>query len=303
MKTKTIMSAESYRLNVGDFECTIVKDGTIAYPYPAKDVFINFFVNAPEEGLKRVLGEHNLDPERWEQYVSPYSALLINTGQRRVLVDTGAGSFAPTTGRLIPNLQAEGISPGDIDTVILTHCHLDHIGGALDIQGKPAFPKARYVMWRDEWDFWTTEKAAEAVAELKIENEHLKEGLVAFPLHNLPPIQDQLDLVDHETEIVPGIRAVAAPGHTPGHMAVAVVSGNERLLYISDTVLHPIHLEQPRWCSAVAIAPEEVVTTRRRLLNRAEAEKAIVFASHFPFPGLGHVVQKEKGWQWKPIKT
>jgi len=293
------MSAENYRFNVGSFQCIVVRDGTFAYPYPAKDVFINYFVNAPRDRLRQVLGEHNLDPEQWEQYVSPYFSLLINTGQRRVLVDTGAGGLAPTTGRLISNLQAEGVSPGDIDTVILTHGHPDHIGGNIDSEGKPAFPNARYVMWKDEWVFWTSEPNLEG---LKI-SEHGREILITAAHDNLLPIQDQLDLIDHETEIVPGIKAVAAPGHTPGHTAVAVVSDSEQLLYISDTVLHPIHLEQPEWYSAVAITPEKVVTTRRRLLNRAAAEKALVLASHFPFPGLGHVIQKGKVFQWKPFET
>ena len=293
------MSAENYRFNVGSFEFIVVRDGTFAYPYPAKNVFINYFVNAPRDRLRQVLGEHNLDPEQWEQYVSPYSALLISTGQRRVLVDTGAGGLAPTTGKLIPNLKAEVIAPEDIDTVILTHGHPDHIGGNIDREGKPAFPNARYVMWKDEWDFWTSEPNLE---ELKID-EHGKEVLAMVARNNLLPIQDRLDLIDYETEIVPGIRAVAAPGHTPGHMAVAVASESEQLLDISDTVLHPIHLEESDWYSAVAFAPEEVVTTRRRLLNRAAAEKALVLAFHFPFPGLGRVVQKGEGWQWQPIET
>ena len=271
----------------------VVSDGTFAYPHPAKI----FFVNAPKERLEQVLREHNLDPERREQYVSPYPSLVINTGQRRVLVDTGAGSLEPTTGRLIPNLQSEEIAPEDIDTVILTHGHPDHIGGNIDSRGKPAFPNARYIMWKDEWDFWTSEPD---LAELDVDG-HIKEVLITVARKNLPPIQDQLELVDHETEIVPGIRAVAAPGHTPGHMAVAITSDSEQLLYISDAVIHPIHLEQPEWYAAVDLAPEQVVTTRRRLLGRAAVEKPLVLAFHFPFPGLGHVVQKGEGWQWQPI--
>ena len=287
------MSAESYRFKVGAFECMVVSDGTFAYPHPAKI----FFVNAPRERLEQVLKKHNLDPERWEQYVSPYPSLVINTGQRRVLVDTGAGSLEPTTGRLIPNLQSEEIAPEDIDTVILTHGHPDHIGGNIDSRGKPAFPNARYIMWKDEWDFWTSEPD---LAELDVDG-HIKEVLITVARKNLPPIQDQLELVDHETEIVPGIRAVAAPGHTPGHMAVAITSDSEQLLYISDAVIHPIHLEQPEWYAAVDLAPEQVVTTRRRLLGGAAVEKPLVLAFHFPFPGLGHVVQKGEGWQWQPI--
>jgi len=293
------MSDERYRFNVGDFECFVVSDGTFAYPYPAKDVFINFFVNAPRERLRQVLGRHNLDPDRWEQYISPYPCLVINAGQHTVLVDTGAGGLAPTTGKLIPNLRAEGIAPEDIDTVIITHGHPDHIGGNIDSEGKPAFPNARYVMWKKEWDFWISEPNLE---ELKID-EHGKEILVKVARDHILPIQDRIGLIGHETEIVPGIRAIAAPGHTPGHVAVAVISGSEQLLHISDTVLHPIHLEQPGWYSAVASAPEQVVATRRRLLNRAAAEKTLVLAFHFPFPGLGHVVQREEGWQWRPIRT
>lgn len=144
------MNNESYRFKIGNFECIIVLDGTFAYPHPAQV----FFANAPEERLEQVLREHNLNPETWGEYISPYPSLVIYTGDHVVLVDTGAGSFAPTTGKLIPNLKTEGISPKDIDTVILTHGHADHIGGNVNGEGKPTFPNARYVMWKEEWEFW-----------------------------------------------------------------------------------------------------------------------------------------------------
>jgi len=171
-----------------------------------------------------------------------------------------------------------------------------HIGGNTDAKGKPAFPKARYVMWKDEWYFWKSEQAG---LEL---DEHGKEVILKFAHNNLPPIQGQLDLVDHETEIVPGIHALAAPGHTLGHVALAISSGDEQLLCISDAVLHPIHLEQPEWHAVVDFAPHELVATRRRLLNKAVAEKSLVLAFHFPFPGLGHVAQMGEVWQWQPIE-
>jgi glyoxylase-like metal-dependent hydrolase (beta-lactamase superfamily II) len=294
----TTMNTEIYRFKVGNFECMAVSDGSHTYAPPAFPPPATFlFANAPKERLEQVLREHNLHPEQWVEWTSPYISLLVNAGKHRVLVDTGAGGLAPSTGRLLQNLRAENITPDDIDTVILTHGHPDHIGGNTDAQGKPTFPKARYVMWKDEWDFWTSEET-----ESKLD-EHVREVLLGFTRKNLPPIQSQLDLVDHETEIVPGIRAIAAPGHTPGHMVLTLSSGGEQLLYISDTALHPIHLEQPEWHAAVDFAPEQVVATRRRLLNRAAAEKALVLAFHFPFPGLGHIVQKGEGWQWQPIET
>ncbi len=289
------MSNESFSLKIGTFECIIVNDGTFAYPHPAQI----FFANAPKERLEYALREHNIDPDRWEQHVTPYLCLVINTGQHRVLVDTGAGGLAPTTGKLIPNLQDRAIAPEDIDTVILTHCHPDHIGGNIDSEGKPNFPNARYIMLKDEWNFWTSKPNLE---ELKVD-EHVKEVLIKVARRSLPPIQDQLDLVDRETEVLPGIQTVAAPGHTPGHMAVAISSDSEQLLYIADTVIHPVHLEQPDWYAAVDFAPEQAIATRCRLLNRAAARKTLVLAFHFTFPGLGYVVQEERGWQWHSIET
>ena len=292
------MNTEIYRFKVGNFECTAVSDGTHTYApptFPPPATFL--FANAPRQPLERALREHNLQPEQWVEWVSPYICVVVKTSEHRVLVDTGAGDLAPTTGKLLQNLQGTGIAPDDIDTVILTHGHPDHIGGNTDSEGKLTFPNARYFIWEDEWDFWNSEEAV-----LKLD-EHVREVLVGYARKNLPPIKGQLHLVNRETEILPGIHTIAAPGHTPGHMALAISSEGEQLLCISDAVLHPIHLKQPEWCAAVDFAPEQVVATRRRLLDRAAAEKVLVLAFHFPFPGLGHVIHKGEGWQWQPVNT
>jgi glyoxylase-like metal-dependent hydrolase (beta-lactamase superfamily II) len=280
------MSTNNYRFKVGTFECIAIADGTNTYSAS------NLFVNAPKEHLEQMLRQYDLQPEK---IVIPYTCLGINTGEHWVLVDTGLGAgIVPTAGKLLQSLQAEGIGPKDIDTVILTHGHGDHIGGNTDGEGKPTFPNAHYIMWRDEWDFWTSEAN---LVQMQMEEE------IPFVRIKLLPIQDQLDLIDREMEILPGIQAIPTPGHTPGHMVLAISSGSEKLLYISDAVVHPIHLEQPDWYMLYDLMPEQAMTTRRRLLDRAAAGRTLVFAFHFPFPGLGHVIPKGESWQWQPVET
>jgi len=210
-------------------------------------------------------------------------------------VDTGAGALAPTTGRLLKNLRAVKIAPEDINVVINTHAHPDHLGGNTRKQGKPAFARASYVISKDEWDFWTSSQA-----ERKID-EHSREILVGTARRNLLPLRDLVDLVEDDTDIVPGISAVSAPGHTPGLMALVVSSKNERLLCISDVVLHPVHVEMPELFSVFDVVPDLVPASRRKLLDMASADNSLVMAFHFPFPGLGRIIRQGKTWRWRAI--
>jgi len=169
----------------------------------------------------------------------------------------------------------------------------------MDSEEALAFPNARFVMWRSEWEYWTADPS---LAELQLDD-HLKDMLRQWARTYLSPLRDRIVLIDGETEIVPGITALAAPGHTPGHMALAVASDGALLLHLVDVVLDPFQLEHPDWVAAFDYDPVQVVTTRRRLFDRAADERALVLCYHFPFPGLGRVERDGEGWRWMSVVT
>lgn len=276
------MNTGSYRFKLGNFECVSLSDGS--HDYPLK----NFFANVAIEQIEEALRQRNLPID---YITTPYTYLYVNTGEHRVLVDMGAGKVTPSTGPLRQNLVSAGIDPADIDTVFITHAHPEHIGGTLDDEGRPVYAEARYYIWKEEWEFSTADIAFAKAPE----------RFVAIARANLEPIRDRLILLDREDEVVPGIGAIPAPGHTPGHMAVSVTSGDERLLYIGDTVLHPLHLEHPQWLPIYDILPEQAAASKRCIFDLAAEEKALVMGQHFPpFPSLGHVVKEGEGWRWQP---
>jgi glyoxylase-like metal-dependent hydrolase (beta-lactamase superfamily II) len=287
-KRQIITNTESYHFKLGKFKCIVVSDGIVEFDNPAGMLF----PKAPKEQLDQILLKHNINSDQWKSSLSPWQFLLIDTGQKLVLLDTGVGDgFDPAVGKLVRNLQNEGIKPEDINVVIFTHAHLDHVGGVVNSKWDLVFPNARYMMWKSEWEFWTSEANLTKMDELSAK----------FAREKLPPIQSRIDLIDHEMEVLPGIRCLSAPGHTVGHMIVSITSAKEQMLCFGDAFPHPISVERPEWYSYWDNNPEQTVITRKKLLELAVSEKALIFACHLPFPGLGHIFQKGTGYEWQPI--
>ncbi len=278
------MSTDIYRFRLGDFECACLSDGSWDYSTQ------KLFANVPGEQLQAALRQRNLP---LETITTPYTYLYANTGEHQVLVDMGAGDYlAPRTGKLLHSMNAAGIEPAQIDTVVITHAHPDHIGGALDVRGQPVYANASYYMSQVEWSFWFSD-ASRALAP---------ERYVNLARRNLEPLRNRMNLLEPEAEIIPGVSAIPAPGHTPGHMGVRISCGKEQLFYIGDTAIHPLHLEEPDWVPLYDLLPEEAVASKHRVFGWAAAEKAWVIGQHFPpFPSLGNVIKNGKVWQWQPI--
>jgi glyoxylase-like metal-dependent hydrolase (beta-lactamase superfamily II) len=273
----------THRLNVGQIDVLILADGL----FPGEVSL--FAVNAPEGAL----AENGLTPT--DEFSLSVQPLLVETGGQRVLLDTGIGALGPAPGTLMAALAAEGIAPEEIDVVLITHMHSDHFGGALDASGAPAFPNARYLINAVEHEFWSSNPS---LGELIVPDE--------FKAQFLPPILDALtglqgviEQIAPGDEIAPGVTAVDARGHTPGHLAVEISSDGETMLHIVDAAHVPeIHLAHPDWFMAADNWPAWSVTTRKTLFDRAADENLLISTYHFPFPGVGRVTKDEIGWIW-----
>ena len=268
--------------------CTVLSDGYFSYPAAW------FFPNAEPGELAAALESRRLSHD---SIVSPYTCLLIETGRHVVLVDTGAGPGLTTGGAVGARLEMCGIRPRDVDTVVLTHAHPDHIGGAVDERGRPAFPNARYVISEAECEFWNGPRPA--LRDTRLPGE-VKAAMLETARRCLQTLRHQLESIDGESGIVPGVRAIPAYGHTPGHLAVLLASEGEQLLNLGDAAAHPLHLEHPDWHNGFDHAAARAVLTRRCLLDRATREGMHVMAFHFPFPSMGRVSPRDGGWQWSP---
>lgn len=281
------MLPETYSFTLGTFKCIAIRDTDA----PLKDRARDFLAKSvPDDALQAALLRHHHDDGMFEFSINP---LYIDTGHHRVLIDTGVGPGVEGVGegKLCQRLQAAGVAPSAVDRVILTHGHWDHIGYNVDSQGKAVFPNARFTMWKSEWEWWMNEHN---LSQMDSTN-------ASFARHNLPPLKDRFDLIDTETDIVPGICALRAPGHTLGQIALRITSGRAGLLHLADVAHDPIEFEHPDWSPWFEADVALSEASRRKLLALAADENLLVMTSHFAFPGVGHVTREGDGFRWEPV--
>jgi glyoxylase-like metal-dependent hydrolase (beta-lactamase superfamily II) len=283
------MPEGSCAFSVGSIRCTVLSDGYAAYPAEW------YFANVDPGQVRKALSDRKLPVE---DVVTPYSCLLIESGRHVILLDTGAGPGSRTSGAVLARLECAGLRPHNVDTVVLSHAHPDHAGGTVDDSGRPVFANARHVLTETEWSFWTGSRTDLRAMDVP---DDVRQQTVEAARRSLAALRFQAELINREVEIAPGVFAIPAPGHTPGHLALSVSSEGQHLLAIGDAALHPLHLEQPEWNNALDLAPDCASVTRRILLERAGKEQMRVMAFHFPFPSVGRVeAHSTGGWRWSP---
>ena len=278
-----------YRYRIGSYELTALYDG-IWYRPIGKD----FIRNAPFAEV-----EHALDAAFMphDKLTTPFTTLIVNTGQKLVLLDTGTGGqIAPTAGMIVDNLAAAGIAPKDVDQIVISHFHPDHINGIKDKDNNLNFPNAEIMVPEAEWAFWMDDanmNAAPAAMKETFRNQRRIFSDIAGQVARFTPGK----------EVASGIVTHPAPGHTPGHTVFAVHSGNDSLLVLGDTAQHPaVFARHPDWQATFDVDGRETVATRKKLFDRAAADRMLVTGYHFPFPAVGHLVKTASGYEHVPAE-
>jgi glyoxylase-like metal-dependent hydrolase (beta-lactamase superfamily II) len=283
-----------YRYKVGAYECTSINDGARSFPMP--DTFVT---NVPKE---QALAAADAAYMPKGMVTVPFNPQLINTGSKLILIDTGNGvaNFEPTkgaVGRTLQNLAAAGVDPKSIDVVLLSHLHPDHTNGIRGADGSLAFPNAEIMVPAKDWQFWTSDDNA-----AKAQSSDMMKSYFANVKKTFAGLESKVTKYDWGKEVAPGITSVAAPGHTPGHTAFAVASGNSTILIQSDVTNIPeFFLRNPDWHVVYDTDPDMAQATRHKFYDMASAEKAVVVGFHFTFPSIGHVEKDGTKYRLVPI--
>ena len=286
--TPTLPSPGFRRTKMGDVEIISVLDGIARRPLGEE-----FVKNAPLAEVKALLTSQGLPTD----YIDvPFTPFVVIAGGRKVLIDTGLGEFGgPNAGKLLENLRAAGVPASDIDTVLISHFHGDHITGLRNKAGELAFAKAKVMVPAAEYAFWMDDaKMATAPAGQKGAFENARRTFSAMG-------PDMLVQFAAGAEVVPGIRSVAAYGHTPGHTLFEVTSAGQSFFYLADLTNVPsLFARNPDWAVSFDMDAEAARKVRREVFARVTSSKSLVGGFHFPFPAFGRMTATGNGYTFEP---
>ena len=276
-----------FRYRLGDMQVTAIHDGM------ADRGLDGFIPNADPAAVKQALADAFLPTDRFQ---ITFTTLVVNTGRKLVLIDTGNGnSGAPTSGTWMANFRGAGFDPAQVDTIVISHFHGDHINGLRLKDGTAVFPNAEIIVPEAEWAFWTNDSKTSAAPQ-GIQDAAKNVARVFGPMGR------DVNTYKWGQEILPGITALEAAGHTPGHTAFAMVSGTDKLMVMSDVTNHTsIFARHPTWSAVFDQDAAAARDTRRRILDVAGSERMQVSFYHAPFPATGHIVREGDGFALVPM--
>jgi len=277
-----------YRYKVGDITVTAINDGF------AKRPLEGFVRNAELADVKKAMEQAYLPADALS---ITFTTLAIQAGGKLSLIDTGNGdSGAPTSGAWMKNFRAAGLDPKDVSSVVFSHFHGDHINGFRLKDGSAVFPNAEVMVPAAEWGFWMDDAKMGAAPEAM-------KGAFAGVRRVFGPVAKDVKQFEAGKEVLPGITAIAAPGHTPGHTVFAVTSGAGKLMIMSDTTNHPaLFVRNPDWSAVFDMDGAVAAATRRKLLDMVSADKMQVAFYHAPFPSTGHIAKVGNGFELVPVQ-
>ncbi|AWJ92887.1 MBL fold metallo-hydrolase (plasmid) [Azospirillum baldaniorum] len=282
-------NAGHYRFRVGDISAVVLSDGLIGGPPRV------YASDAPEAELHEVLRRAFLPTDHMTLNLN---TLLIETGGRRILVEAGAGTtMGPNGGRIFQNLAAIGLGPADIDAIVISHTHPDHVGNLRTANGGRAFPRATVFVPRADWEFFVRNDPDLSYMPVP---EDFRRHFAAAIKSSLEPVGNAVELYEAGAEIVPGLTTIVASGHTPGMATFLVHSGNDQLLLTADLAYHPVVNVDNPWRPGPDRDKDTALASRRRIFDRAAADRIPVLGFHFPFPGLGRMLKTDGGYAWVP---
>jgi len=274
-----------HRFKVGSFTVTTVHDGFVARPLEG------FVRNAPLAEVQAVLRDAFLPQDRM---VIPYTVTFLDTGRDLIVFDAGNGvtPAGATIGRMIANMQAAGIDPTKVTRVVMSHFHGDHVNGLLNAEGLAAFPNAEVIVPEAEIAWW-----GDATNETR--SPEGQRANFANSARRLAPYAARMRRVGPDTEVVPGVRSVAAYGHTPGHTCYHIADGAEQMMFVADTTNRPELLaRRPEFHIIFDFDAVAAEATRRRIYDRVATDRIRITGYHFPFPANGYLAKEGSGYRF-----